>query len=69
MALAPKALTLQAGSGTPGYDPEPVSIVGVLAKNAVAFQAATTAADLAALKVDFNALLTKLRAADVMAES
>ena len=33
----------------------------------VATQAATTAVDLAALKVDFNALLTKLKAAGVMA--
>ena len=31
-----------------------------------AAQADTTAADLAALKVDFNALLTKLRAAGVI---
>lgn len=34
-----------------------------------AAQADTTAADLAALKVDFNALLTKLRAAGVIASS
>lgn len=32
-------------------------------------QADTTAADLAALKVDFNALLAKLRAANVLASS
>ena len=35
----------------------------------VAFQADTTAVDLAALKVDFNALLTKLKTAGVMASS
>lgn len=32
-------------------------------------QAATVAADLAALKVDFNALLTKLKAAGLMASA
>lgn len=37
--------------------------------NQAATQAATTATDLAALKVDFNALLTKLKAAGLMASS
>jgi hypothetical protein len=65
--LAPMPLKLVAGTGTPGFDPIPVSIQGVVAADAVAHQADTVAADLAALKVDFNALLAKLQAANVMA--
>lgn len=37
--------------------------------NQAAFQADTVAADLAALKVDFNALLDKLQAAGLMASA
>ena len=61
-------------TGTPlqlalfGQDGEPVTILST-ESNQMPVQAATVAVDLAALKVDFNALLTKLKAAGLMATS
>ena len=50
-------------------DAAETTITGVVHDNAVAYQADSVAADVATLKTDFNSLLSKLKTADVMAES
>ena len=49
------------------YDPDSRHFEDGVAAPIVANQAASTAADVAGLKTDLNALLTKLKAAGIMA--
>lgn len=61
-STTPMLLCLFKSDGTPYVPLEGTT-------NQMPVQAATTAVDLAALKVDFNALLTKLKNAGLMASS
>lgn len=65
---SPVQLALFNQDGTP-YDPtQAPDLEGYLEAEPAAFQADSVAADVAALVVDFNALLAKLQTAGLMAE-
>lgn len=56
-----------AGAGTVGAGDTVIAAIQKLAGNKAAHQANSTASDVAGLVVDFNALLAKLQAANLMA--
>lgn len=69
-----RAIVMSGASAEASFEPVQLDLfdesgVALVAPKQMPLQADTTAADLAALKVDFNDLLTKLKNAGLMATS